>query len=295
MSLDLLSQSLLAGVTNGLIYALIGIGIAAIFKGSRVPNAMQGEFSVVGAIVVVILAVGSGWPYWLAIVAGCLSGIVLGALIEIAFIRYMMKRNAPEDSYMLFTIGVSLTIAASVLYFFGRESHLLPGFGSGGIYVVLGAVVHEHAIWLITVAVLLTLALRQFYRHTSIGLKMMAASIDSDGAASIGINVALMRTFTFMLGGLLGAVAGILITPIIPVDFMIGLPLTLKGFAAAILGGLTNPLGAALGGLTLGVVEALVIMGVSSAYKDVITFSLLILIMIAMPHGLLGRAGRAGG
>ncbi len=295
MNLGLITQSLLAGVTNGLIYALIGIGIASIFKGSRVPNAMQGEFSVVGAIVVVILLTVNGWPYWLAIVAGCLSGILLGALIEIAFIRYMMKKNAPEDSYMLFTIGVSLTIAAAVLYFFGRESHLLPGFGGGGIYIVLDAVVQEHAIWLITIAIVMTVALRQFYRRTSIGLKMMAASIDSDGAASIGINVGRMRTYTFMLGGLLGAVAGILITPVIPVDFMIGLPLTLKGFAAAILGGLTNPLGAALGGLTLGVVEALVIMGVSSAYKDVITFGLLILIMIAMPHGLLGRAGRLGG
>ncbi|MGE0152009.1 MAG: branched-chain amino acid ABC transporter permease [Reyranellaceae bacterium] len=295
MNLGLITQSLLAGVTNGLIYALIGIGIASIFKGSRVPNAMQGEFSVVGAIVVVILLTVNGWPYWLAIAAGCLSGILLGALIEIAFIRYMMKKNAPEDSYMLFTIGVSLTIAAAVLYFFGRESHLLPGFGGGGVYLVLDAVVQEHAIWLIAIAIALTVALRQFYRRTSIGLKMMAASIDSDGAASIGINVGRMRTYTFMLGGFLGAVAGILITPVIPVDFMIGLPLTLKGFAAAILGGLTNPLGAALGGLTLGVVEALVIMGVSSAYKDVITFALLIMIMIAMPHGLLGRAGRLGG
>ncbi|WMT76421.1 branched-chain amino acid ABC transporter permease [Bradyrhizobium sp. Ash2021] len=295
MNVGLVAQSLLAGITNGLVYALIGIGIAAIFKGSRVANAMQGEFSVVGAIVVVLLMTGHQWPYWLAIVAGCLSGVVIGALIEITFIRHLMRNNAPEDSYLQLTIGISLTIAASVLFFFGRESHLLPGFGSGKVYIVMDAVVQEHAIWLIVISALLTLGLRQFYSRTSIGLKMMAASIDADGAASIGINVALMRTLTFMLGGLLGAIAGILITPIIPVDYMVGLQLTLKGFAAAILGGLTNPLGAALGGLMLGVVEALVIMGVSSSYKDVITFSLLILIMIVMPNGLLGRAGRAGG
>lgn len=98
-----------------------------------------------------------------------------------------------------------------------------------------------------------------------------------------------------MLGGVLGAAAGILITPIIPVDYMIGPQLTLKGFAAAILGGLTNPLGAAIGGLALGIIEAMAIVGVSSSYKDGITFGLLILIMIAMPQGLLGRAGRTGG
>jgi branched-chain amino acid transport system permease protein len=275
MNVGLLAQSLLAGITNGLTYALIGIGLAAIFKGSRVPNAMQGEFSVVGAIIVVLLLTGNGWPYWLAILCGCLSGAVLGAFIEIAFIRYMIRNAAPEDSYLLLTIGIGLSISAAVLYFFGRESHLLPGFGSDNIYIVLDAVVREHVIWLIAISVLLTVGLRQFYRGTSVGLKMMAASIDPVGA--------------------LGAAAGILITPIIPVDYMIGLQLTLKGFAAAILGGLTNPLGAAIGGLALGIIEAMAIVGVSSSYKDVITFSLLILIMIAMPQGLLGRAGRTGG
>ncbi|QDW37869.1 branched-chain amino acid ABC transporter permease [Bradyrhizobium sp. KBS0727] len=295
MDIGLVAQSLLAGITNGLTYALIGIGLAAIFKGSRVPNAMQGEFSVVGAIVVVLLLTGYGWPYWLAILCGCLAGAVLGAFIEIAFIRYMIRNAAPEDSYLLLTIGIGLFISAAVLYFFGRESHLLPGFGGDNVYIVLDAVVREHVIWLIAISVLLTIALRQFYRRTSVGLKMMAASIDPEGATSIGIDVALMRTFTFMLGGALGAAAGILITPIIPVDYMIGLQLTLKGFAAAILGGLTNPLGAAIGGLALGIIEAMAIVGGSSSYKDVITFGLLILIMIAMPQGLLGRAGRTGG
>src|SRR5882724_8326081 len=269
MNVGLLAQSLLAGITNGLTYALIGIGLAAIFKGSRVPNAMQGEFSVVGAIVVVLLLTGNGWPYWLAILCGCLSGAILGALIEIVFIRYMIRNAAPEDSYLLLTIGIGLTISASVLYFFGRESHLLPGFGSDNVYIILDAVVREHVIWLIAISILLTIGLRQFYRGTSVGLKMMAASINPVGATSIGIDVALMRTFTFMLGGALGAAAGIL-------------------------GGLTNPLGAAIGGLALGIIEAMAIVGVSSSYKDVITFSLLILIMIAMPQGLLGRAGRTG-
>ena len=145
------------------------------------------------------------------------------------------------------------------------------------------------------ISLLLMGGLRFFYRRTSLGMKMTAASIDPDGAATIGIDVRKMRTLTFIVGGLLGAIAGILISPIIPVGFLVGLPLTLKGFSAAILGGLTNPLGAVAGGLTIGVIEALVIMEMSSAYKDVVTFSVLILIMIMMPNGILGRAGRAGG
>ena len=140
-----------------------------------------------------------------------------------------------------------------------------------------------------------TLALRAFYHRTTIGLSMMAASIDADGAATTGINVGRMRTFTFVLGGLLGALGGILVTPLIGVDYQLGLNLTLKGFAAAVLGGLTNPLGAAVGGLTLGLVESLAIIGISSSYKDVVAFSVLIVIMILMPQGILGRAGRRGG
>ena len=118
---------------------------------------------------------------------------------------------------------------------------------------------------------------------------MMAASIDADGAATTGINVARMRTYTFVLGGLLGALGGILVTPLIGVDYQLGLNLTLKGFAAAVLGGLTNPLGAAVGGITLGLVESLAIIGISSSYKDVVAFSVLIVIMILMPQGILGR------
>ncbi len=293
--LGLLSQSMLSGITNGLIYALVGFGIAAIFRGSHIANVMQGEFSVVGAVIVDVLLAQLGWPYWLAAIAGCLSGIALGAFLDVVFIRRLVAQHAPEDSYLLFTIGVSITISATVLFLFGRESHLLPPIGTGQVFIVLDAVLQEHALWLIGISVLLMIGLRYFYRHTSIGMKMSAASIDADGAATIGIDVRKMRTLTFVLGGLLGAIAGILISPIIPVGYMVGLPLTLKGFSAAILGGLTNPLGAVAGGLTIGVIEALVIMEMSSAYKDVVTFSVLILIMVVMPRGLLGRAGRAGG
>jgi branched-chain amino acid transport system permease protein len=293
--LGLVTQSLLSGITNGLIYALVGFGIAAIFRGSHIANVMQGEFSVVGAVVVDVLLAELGWPYWAAAIAGCVSGVMLGAMIDVVFIRRLVQRNAPDDSYLLFTIGVSITISATVLFLFGRESHLLPPLGTGQVFIVLDAVLQEHAAWLIAISLLLMGGLRFFYRRTSLGMKMTAASIDPDGAATIGIDVQKMRTLTFVVGGLLGATAGILISPIIPVGYLVGLPLTLKGFSAAILGGLTNPLGAVAGGLTIGVIEALVIMEMSSAYKDVVTFSVLILIMIMMPNGILGRAGRAGG
>lgn len=295
MTFSLVLQAVFAGVTNGIVYALVGMGLSAIFKGSRVINAMQGEFSVVGAMTTVLLLTKLGWPYAAAIAGGALSGALIGAAIELAFVRHMARKGASEDSFLLLTIGLALTASAGVLFFVGRDGHLLPPIGGEGVLLIGDAVIQTHALWLVAIGVVATLGLRAFYHRTHLGLSMMAASIDPDGAATNGIDVGRMRTFTFVLGGLLGALGGILVTPLVGVDYTLGLSLTLKGFAAAVLGGLTNPLGAAVGGLTLGLVESLAIIGISSSYKDVVAFSALIAIMILMPQGMLGRAGRRGG
>ena len=148
---------------------------------------------------------------------------------------------------------------------------------------------------MIVISSLVVTGLKLFYSHTRLGQAMLAASIDVNGSLTIGINVPLMRTLTFVAGGLMGGLAGVLVAPLINIHYEMGLLLTLKGFAAAILGGLTSPLGAVFGGVTLGLVESLAIVAVSSGYKDVIAMAILILIMIVMPQGLLGRRGRRGG
>lgn len=122
---------------------------------------------------------------------------------------------------------------------------------------------------------------------------MTAVSISPKGAATNGINVARMRGYTFVLGGAIGALAGILVTPLIAVSYQMGLGITLKGFAAAILGG--RALGAVLGGLVIGISEALAAVGLSSGYKDVVALGIMLVMMVLLPNGLLGRAGRKGG
>ncbi len=116
MTLSLVLQALFAGVTNGIVYALVGMGLSAIFKGSRVINAMQGEFAVIGAMTTVLLLTKAGWPYAAAIAGGAIAGALVGAFIEVAFVRYMAKKNASEDSFLLLTIGLALTLSASILY-----------------------------------------------------------------------------------------------------------------------------------------------------------------------------------
>lgn len=295
MDSALLAQAVASGITNGYIYALIGLGLAVVFKGARIINVTQGEFAVVGALMAVLLLQRLGWPYPLAIAGGVLSGAVTGLLLDWAFVRPMLRRGANEESFLLLTIGLAFTLSAAALYFGGRGSHLLPAFGGEGIVELGAATVRTHALWLVLIASLVVLALRWFYHHTLLGLSVTAASSDAAGAATVGVDVAAGRRLTFLLGGALGAVAGILVTPLTAMNYHMGLALTLKGFAAAILGGLVNPFGAIVGGLALGLVESLSLVFFPSGYKEVVAMALLILIMLLMPNGILGRAGRRGG
>ena len=295
MTGTLILQSALAGITNGLVYALTGVGIAVVFRGTRIINAMQGEFALIGGMVAYLALDRLGLALPVAFPAGILAGGALGWLIEWLLVRPTRKRGASEESYLLLTLGTAFAISAAVLYSFGRDARLLPGIGGEGSMVFFDAAIRVHAIWLIVISAGVMLALRLFYKRTLIGLSMMAVSIDEEGAATTGINVPRMRSLTFLLGGLVGGLAGVLVSPLITIQYEMGLLLTLKGFAAAILGGLTNPFGAVVGGLTLGIVESLAVLSVSSGYKDVIAMTILIVIMILMPDGILGRRSRRGG
>ena len=267
MSISLLLQAIFSGLTNGFIYALVGMGVAVTFKGSRVVNAAQGEFSVLAALVAVFAMKAFDFSYPVAFIAGIAAGMAVGVLIELLLVRPMVRRHAGEDSLLLLTIGIAFAASAAFLYFGGRDFHVLPSIGSEDVELVLDAAIRHHAVWLMVISVLVVIALRWFYHHTTLGLAMMAASIDPVGAATTGINVGLMRTLTFSLGGLLGSLAGLLIAPLVPVTYTTGLIFTLKGFCAAILGGLGNPIGAVLGGLTLGLLESLSIVFIASATR----------------------------
>ena len=288
-------QSIFTGLTNGFVYALIGLGISVVFRGTRIVNAMQGEFALVAGIVAFVAMHSLAAPLWLAFILGVGAGGVVGWLMELLFVGPARRRGATDDTYLLVTLGVAFAISAAVLYFFGRDSLPMPGIGGEGSLEILDAVIRIHSVWLIGISVSVVALLMAFYHHTQIGLSMMAASIDADGASMVGISVPRMRTLTFLLGGSVGGLAGVLVAPLVTIHYEMGLLLTLKGFAAAILGGLLNPTGAVVGGIVLGLIESIAVISISSGYKDVISMGTLIVIMILMPNGILGRGGRRGG
>lgn len=293
--MTLFVQAILSGLTNGFVYGLIGLGLSVIFRGTRIINATQGDFALVGGLGAYLMMNALGFSLLPAFCAGVLAGGLLGLLVEQCLIKPTGRRSASEESFLLVTLGGAFGVSAAVLYWFGRDSRVLDGIGGDGSIDIFDAAIRIHAVWLIGISIMVVLGLRLFYNRTRLGQSMMAASIDIDGALTIGINVPLMRTLTFLIGGFLGGLAGVLVSPLINVHYEMGLLLTLKGFAAAILGGLTNPFGAIVGGVTLGLAESLAIVFVSSGYKDVVAMSILIVVMIIAPQGLLGRQGRRGG
>jgi branched-chain amino acid transport system permease protein len=152
MTATLLLQSALAGLTNGFVYALVGLGIAVIFRGTRIINAMQGEFGMVGGMAAYLVLERLHMPLAVALLGGVLAGGVLGLLIELLLVRATRRRGGSEESYLLLTLGIAFGISAGVLYLFGRDSRTLPGIGGDGSQVVFDAAIRTSAIWLIVVS-----------------------------------------------------------------------------------------------------------------------------------------------
>lgn len=290
MDATLLLQAVFAGITNGFVYGLIGLGISAVFRGTGIINAMQGEFAVIAAMVAAALIAGPNWPLVPALAVSVLSVSVLGLVVERVLVRPLVARGAGEESFLLLTLGLSLLSTASILFFLGREPRFLPGIGGTDSVEILGAPVRVHALSVVAIGVVLTVILRFFYTKTVVGIAMVASSLDAQGAATTGIDVSAMRSTTFVIGGFVGAIAGILVAPLTPVSYLLGLTLTLKGFAAAVLGGLTRPLGAIVGGLVFGLIEALAVVTFPSGYKDVVALFILVALLILRPRGLLPSA-----
>jgi branched-chain amino acid transport system permease protein len=286
VSWSLTQQALAAGITNGSFYGLVGLGLAIVFRGTHVINVAQGEFSVLAGMIASFFLTLFGLPYPIAVSLAVLVGALIGAGLETLLVGPMIRRGAHEDSFLLLTIGLAFTASSGVLYFAGQDDDIVE---------IGDAIIPQHAIWLTMVAIAVAVVLRFFYRQTILGLAMMAAAGDEAGAATTGINVNGMRALSFAIGGAVGGLAGVLISPLAGVNYHMGLELTLKGFAAAVMGGLLNPMGALLGGLVLGLLEALSLVVLPSAYKDIVAMVLLISIMILAPNGLLGRSARRGG
>ena len=280
-----LAQYLLSGVTIGAIYALVALGFSIIFNASHVINFAQGEFVMIGGMTTVSL-IGAGLPLPLAIVAAVIVAAAMGLALE----KFAVEpaRGASVVTLIIITIGASIFLRGLATLVWDKKLHTLPAFSGHRPIEIAGAALLPQSLWVLGVTLAIVLALSWFFGRTLLGKAILATSHQRLAAQLVGINVRHVVFISFGLSAALGAVAGILIAPITLTAWDVGIMLGLKGFAAAVLGGLGSGPGAVLGGLVLGIAETLSAGYLSSAYKDVIAFVLMLAVLFFMPRGLLG-------
>ena len=278
-------QFLFSGLTVGATYALAALGFAIIYNASRVINFAQGEFIMLGGMSAVALT-GLGIPLSVAIVLAIAVAGAVGALIE----KFAIEPAGRADvvPLIIITIGASLVVRGLVQVFLGKGTHALGAFSGEQPFVIAGATLLPQSLWVMGVASLVVAALGWFFGYTRLGKAMLATSHNTLAAELVGINTKSVLLLSFVLSGALGAVGGILLAPITYTSYDVGIMLGLKGFVAATLGGLGSGMGAVVGGLLLGVLEAMTAGYISSAYKDAMPFVLILLVLFFMPSGLFG-------
>ena len=279
-------QYLLSGITKGSIYAVVAIGFNLIYSATGVINFAQGEFVMLGGMVAVTLAQYVPLP---VAIAGAVTIVALvGCVLELALFRRLQRHSVLH--LIIITIGLSIVIQEAALHIWDEKVRSLPYFTGNEVSSVrfLGAAISPQVLWVLGTVALVVLGLHVFLRYTLQGRAMRACSSNPDAAMLAGINIANMRTLSFGLSAALGALAGCVISPMTMTHYEMGGPLAIKGFAAAILGGLGNPMAAVAGGLLVGVIESASVSRLPAVYNDVAAFAILLLVLFVRPHGLFG-------
>ena len=287
MSLILVPHLIVAGITNGSIYALIALGYCLIQNATGMVNFAQGEFVMIGAMSVVWLYNGLHFPLPIAFVLALVIVAAVGIILERGPLRH--SRNRDILTLVMITIGASISLRGASMMLWGKSAHILPALGGDSPFIFLNAAILPQSLWILAFSILVLGSLYCFFHMTLLGKAMRAVSDNQLGAALIGISAKKLTGLAFAMSGALGALAGILVTPITSMSYDGGLMLGLKGFSAAILGGYGSVPGAVVGGLLLGVMESLGAGLISSAYKDAIAFLLLLAILFIRPAGLFGK------
>ena len=280
-------QLLVGGIAVGCIYALIGLGYSLIYSASALMSFVQGEIFMLGAYVAYTIYVSLHIPFVLAVLLAIGIMFLFGIVLQRGMISPLLKRGAQQIHIVLATIGLSIFLKNFAMIVWGSDVKNFPSaLGENPISIANNSISPQQiAIVLVTIACMVGLHL--FMSRTKLGTSLRAAAQDPMAAGVVGINVPLTVGIAWALAAALSAVAGILLAPIYGVYPKMGAILSTKGFAAAVLGGYGNMYGAIIGGLIFGVVETMAAGYISSSFKDIISFGVLILVLFVMPHGIL--------
>ena len=279
-------QILISGGIVGCIYAMAALGFTIVFNATRVVNFANGEFLMLGSLGLAGAIATAGLPLWLAVIVTILCTTLVCVAMQVVLLDH--ARSADELTLVMLTIGTGLALRGAAALVFGREVAFVQDFGLFPMILIGDIYVISQGVWIALTLVCVSIGLWFLFARTTFGKAMRAASQEPRAAALCGIEPRRAAATAFALAAALGGLAGALVTPISAAFYENGIFLGLKGFAAAVAGGLGNPLGAVVGGLVIGMVEAMTAGYVSSGYKDGVAFIVLLFVLLLRPTGLFG-------
>lgn len=279
-------QLLVTGVSLGCIYGLIALGFNITFNATGIINFAQGNFVIIGGLLFFTLT-SVGLPHIVAAIGAVLGTAILGALSHLLITG--QARGEGSIGAGIATLGIALLAAAICVQIWGPEVVAVPVFFEGESIKVIGVAITLQQVLIVATTIIVALALWLFFRMSVTGISMRASSLNADAARGVGVRIKRTAVVAFGLAALLAGIGGVLITPLTGADPSAGaFILTLKGFAAAALGGLGNFQGAILGGLALGMIEVISGAYVGSSWQVAIPMVVLLLVFFIRPGGIKG-------
>jgi branched-chain amino acid transport system permease protein len=286
-----LIQYLFTGLTLGSIYALVALGFTMIYNATSIINLAQGEFVMLGGLIMVFFTLTLKMPLFLGFTLTIILVTLLGVLFERLAIHPL--KNASLITLIIMTLAGSILFRGGAMFIWGKDPYGLSPFTHGQPVRLLGATIQWQILWILSITILVVWGIHYFFTRTLTGKAMTACALNPLAARLVGINVQKMVFFSFGLSAAVGAVAGAIITPITLMEYDRGPLLALKGFSAAVLGGLGSGIGSVLAGFIIGILESFGAGLISSGYKDAIALLVLLVILWVRPSGLFGSKEEA--
>lgn len=280
-------QMILSGIAVGSSYALMGLGMVLIYKASEVPNFVQGEMALLPVFFAYMLLESYGLPSYIAFPATLLFALLLGCFLEFAVLRRAKEPNIL--GLIIITIGMEMILLGLVSWKFGADQRSMPFPISTYDSIAIGNLfISTLEMLTLVVALIIMVVLFLFFRFSKLGVAMKASQQNETAARLMGIKVHRVRMITWGISSLVGCVAGLLIAPVLVEPYMMWDPM-LKGFAGAVVGGMTSLPGAVFGAYIVGIVENLFGGYVSIEFKSVVAFAIIVIVLCIKPSGLFAR------
>lgn len=280
-------STLITGLALGSMYGLMALGFHVTYAVSKTVNFSQGSSMMFGAVMGYTFSVTLGWPFWLAIPAALACCALLGLAVERVLVRPFADRGS--DAWLMATVAGGIVLDNVILFTFGKEPRALPSPLADNAIDVFGAGAYPLQLVIPVVGLGIAFGLVVVSKHTRMGKAMLAAVQRPEAARLAGVNTRAVTAAAFAISAVFAGIAGLLIAPLFTVSAGMGTIFGIKAFAAAILGGISSAWGVMIAGILYGCTEALTTAYIGSSYTQIVSFSVVILVLVTVPNGLFGR------